>query len=374
MMHPLAWAVTALTFAFSLFALIDQTVLRRELSAQVFQIDSNGTAFLNQGVQKVILSPTRPSPAALSQMPAGSTFIGSSLRFGTGHRMDQDARGNLVLSVVVDGVQRRVATFSQAGAVGFGEIPLTLEQEATNQMYLTGSADSAVRDGWQTTGSMDIVHPDGTAMGKMCNVYKTDDPSVRGIQIYSDRAKNAITYTTMGQVFIGDVSSEFSQNNEKASVLVEGSVVVEDNSRQVNFKCLQIKSMPPPEERTLSISMMNSEASLSRWYNGNANDFFNTAYFDLNVCYSVNDIPVLHPFLTSTSGSVKATSTTCIAGMEEARLQYYTGTSCQNDGVDVSILLDTPLLLEGNLHVSARCWTPGSGGNISTITDIYSLD
>ena len=93
MTHPLAWALTAITLAFSLYALIDQTVLRRELSAQVFRIDGNGTAYLNEGVRKVILSPTRPNAATLAQLPIGSTYVGASLRFATGHRLDQILAG-----------------------------------------------------------------------------------------------------------------------------------------------------------------------------------------------------------------------------------------------------------------------------------------
>ena len=377
MIHPVVWGLTGLTFAFSLYALIDQTVLRRELSAQVFRIDENGTAYLNDGVSRVILSPNRPSPAELSTLPMGSTYVGATLRFGTGHRMDQDARGNLVLTVMVDGVQRRVATFSSRGAVGFGEIPLTLEQEQTNRMYLTGSADSKVRDGWQSTGSMDMVHVDGTSVGKLCNVYKLDDPTVTGIQIYSEGARNSITYSTEGQVFVGDVSREFTAQNTKATVLTQGSVVVED-SIPGSFNCLQLKGINTAnyEYPLLAIYNVNTNTEFLKWSNGIQNNFFNEAYFEPDECYIIDlHAPHLRAFddVLNQYVTVKTSDSTCQNGQTLAYLSFYADSSCESS-IPVSLPLDEPKTMdEGTMQAILRCWLPSDGANVSSVRDVFTF-
>ena len=62
----LVWILTGLTFAFALFAVVDQASLRRSLGVRVFDVDGNGTARLSDGVQRVILGPEAPEDGIYS--------------------------------------------------------------------------------------------------------------------------------------------------------------------------------------------------------------------------------------------------------------------------------------------------------------------
>lgn len=67
----LAWALTGLTFCFSLFAVIDQSALRRSFGTRVFNVDANGVATLASQRQRIILGPDKPVDGVYS-IPEGT--------------------------------------------------------------------------------------------------------------------------------------------------------------------------------------------------------------------------------------------------------------------------------------------------------------
>ena len=199
------WSVILVLFVLSLYLLIAQTRMSRDLSAQLLKT-VDGVATTATNVKRVVLAPNKPSDAVLNSLPNGAVYIGATLRFATGHLMEQDPYDNLVLSSVSGGVKTRMATFSPHGAVGFGEMPLTDQQSTGTGLFLTGSPVDTVRDGWQSTGSTKITDSEGNVVGTMADVYHLDDPASTGIQIYNEGAKPAITFTKDGRVVIGTVA------------------------------------------------------------------------------------------------------------------------------------------------------------------------
>ena len=224
------------------------------------------------------------------------------------------------------------------------------------------------------------MQPNGVSIGSLANVYKIDNPDVKGVQIYSKNARSTITYAESGQVYVGDVSNAFSKENTNAQVLASGTVVVEDNRREINFRCLQIKSnVPDTVKPLLSIGLLDSDTGFVKFDNGIEDNFLNTAFFPLDVCLKISDIPPLQAFADIADQSsemyIKAEEdVVCRADRTTAVLKLYTTEACDNtNSQNVEINLGTAFSFQGQF-VIARCWRPSENPIFQYINETYKFD
>lgn len=365
MAHAGVWLLTGSTFLLSFYALVDQGALRRDLSAQVFRV-VDGVATVAPNVQRVILAPKKPSDAIINALPAGSVYVGAKLQFATGHVLEEDTRGNLVLLSVTDGVETRMATFSPHGAVGFGQMPLSPRQETQRNLFLTGSPSDTVRDGWQSNGTTFVTDGGGRTVGSISNVYFLGDPSRTGLQMFSDDARQAVTFTSSGQVLIGHVSQAMMSNNKQASLLVGGDVVVDASARTINYKCMDIETFAPggSQRPLLGVSLLTGQ-EFSRFENGIEARFQNPAYFQINKCYLAANLPFLRAvpdYTHQSSVYVKTLATTCVDGQTKVQLNMYATAECNSENgggheIDLNRAYEMP---DSAVYYVFRCWLPSA--------------
>lgn len=373
MAHAGVWFLTGSTFLLALYALIDQSALRRDLSAQVFRV-RDGTATVASNVKRVILAPEKPNEEVLSALPPGTIYIGAKLQFATGHILDQDPRGNLVLSSVQDGIPTRLATFSPHGAVGFGQLPLSTFQETTRNLYLTGSPSDTVRDGWQSNGTTMITDGNGNTVGTLSNVFDLSNPSRTGVQVFSKGANQAITFAQNGQVSIGTIDHSLYDSNKKASLLVGGDVVVDASARTINYKCQNIQTFAPGQHVPhLSVSTHTANEFI-RYENGVEDYFQNTAYFNLSQCYPMEELPFLTLYNTDLpqNSYIKTNELTCQNEKSTATVFTYLNSDCSGSVSSVDISLNTVYSSQKTTRkITFRCWLPSDKFKLKDVKDMH---
>jgi hypothetical protein len=362
MAHAGVWILTSVTFILAIYALIDQSALRRDLSAQVFRV-VDGTATVASTVDKVILSPEKPSDEEINALPKGAVYIGAKLRFSTGHVMDRDPRGNLILSSVKDGVETRMATFSPHGAVGFGQVPLTPTQEKSRNLFLTGTPSDVTRDGWMSSGTTAITDANGNTVGSLSNVVLLEDTTITGVQIYSQTAKQSITFSADGRVIVGNVRAGILNSNNQASLLVNGDTVVDTTERTINYKCMDVETFKPQSDSPHLSVQTSTTLEYIDFKNGLEERLKNVAYFNHSKCYSVSSLPFLsyNPDFENLQHSyVKSIPfQTCVDKKNFAYLYAYSDSDCTNDETQYQIELNSPREAGGSgIYHIYRCWKP----------------
>lgn len=315
----LLWAVSGVTFVVALFAVVDQASLHQEMASQVFRIDeSDQTAYLAPGIQRVVIGPELP-PGGIELVPSGSVYIGAAMRFSSGHVMERDETGNLVLyAEATPGFRTRLATFTPEGAVGLGEVPP--ETNVDGGVFVTGRAVSSARDGWMMHSEANVTDAQGRVYATMGTVQGLEDPSERGVQFRT--GDGTLTFSN-GKVFIGYVSNEFKRGQgADAKVMVGGDVLVQSELQTLQ---LPIVSIERPDcftgnylmPRVFTYSGIEPIPNHLNPLQGNETDWTVT-YFEKGKTYSGEIIQQY--FSTNDTAPVTVNCTS------ETQIQYGTGT------------------------------------------------
>jgi hypothetical protein len=266
----LLWGLSTVTFIVALFAVIDQSTLHQELASQVFRFDGNGTASLAPGIRRVVIGPELP-PNGIESVPTGSVYIGSAIRFSSGHSMERDGSGNLVLfAEATPGFRTRLATFTPKGAVSLGEI--APPDDADGNVFVVGRAIASARDGWMMHAISNVTDHLGRVFATMGPVQGIEDPTESGIQFRT--GDSTLTFSN-GRVYVGFVSDSMKKASPNAKVLVGGDVVVESELTQLK---LPVTSIDPPDCPEYGYVRVQNFTNSATYQNGNASDL-STTYF-----------------------------------------------------------------------------------------------
>lgn len=234
----LLWAVSGVTFVVALFAVVDQASLHQEMASQVFRIDeTDQTAYLAPGIQRVVIGSELP-PGGIELIPSGSVYISAAMRFSSGHVMERDETGNLVLyAEATPGFRTRLATFTPEGAVGLGEVPP--ETNVDGGVFVTGRAASSARDGWMMHSEANVTDAQGRVYATMGTVQNLEDPSETGVQFRT--GDGTLTFSE-GKVYIGYVSQAFKTGQGADSkVMVGGDVLVQSELQTLQLPVVSIE-------------------------------------------------------------------------------------------------------------------------------------
>ena len=234
----LLWAVSGVTFVVALFAVVDQASLHQEMASQVFRIDeSDQTAYLAPGIQRVVIGSELP-PGGIELIPSGSVYISAAMRFSSGHVMERDETGNLVLyAEATPGFRTRLATFTPEGAVGLGEVPP--ETNVDGGVFVTGRATASARDGWMMHSEANVTDTQGRVYATMGTVQNLEDPSETGVQFRT--GDGTLTFSD-GKVYIGYVSNTFkTTQGPNAKVMVGGDVLVQSELQTLQLPIVSIE-------------------------------------------------------------------------------------------------------------------------------------
>jgi hypothetical protein len=234
----LLWAVSGVTFVVALFAVVDQASLHQEMASQVFRIDeTDQTAYLAPGIQRVVIGSELP-PGGIELIPSGSVYISAAMRFSSGHVMERDETGNLVLyAEATPGFRTRLATFTPEGAVGLGEVPP--ETNVDGGVFVTGRAASSARDGWMMHSEANVTDTQGRVYATMGTVQNLEDPSETGVQFRT--GDGTLTFSD-GKVYIGYVSNTFkTRQGASSKVMVGGDVLVQSELQTLQLPIVSIE-------------------------------------------------------------------------------------------------------------------------------------
>lgn len=320
----LLWAVSGVTFVVALFAVVDQASLHQEMASQVFRIDeTDQTAYLAPGIQRVVIGSELP-PGGIELIPSGSVYISAAMRFSSGHVMERDEAGNLVLyAEATPGFRTRLATFTPEGAVGLGEVPP--ETNVDGGVFVTGRAASSARDGWMMHSEANVTDAQGRVYATMGTVQNLEDPSETGVQFRT--GDGTLTFSE-GKVYIGYVSQAFrSAQNGSSKVMVGGDVLVQSELQTLQLpivsiegpKCLTGNYLMP-----LVFTYTGTESSQSLTpLQGNETDWTVT-YFERGKHYAPGTIYQYFGISVNGTGTVSCDSTGQITSTSSTQLQFST--------------------------------------------------
>jgi archaellum component FlaG (FlaF/FlaG flagellin family) len=341
--NTLLWAVSGITFALALVAVIDQSSLNQELASSVFRFDGNGTATLAPGVRRVIIGD--PPAGGIQSVPRGSVYIGAAMLFSSGHSMERDTSGNLVLyAETVPGFRTRLATFTPQGAVALGEVPPG--GNVDGGVFVTGRAVAKARDGWMMSAESNVTDLDGRVFATMGVVQNIEDPRETGIQFQT--GDGTLTFAD-GRLYVGHVSKSLKASSSSAKVLVGGDVVIESELQALS---LPVTSIDPydcstaPSNRIARVIIMPVGQSL---FNGNEADTL-TVYFEYGQPYTA--AVLAHAFQTYASSF--ADDSTYTVACTETDIQI-------SDTSTTDIITITPLgrFVHNNDNAyTYTCWCP----------------
>ena len=326
----LLWAVSGVTFVVALFAVVDQASLHQEMASQVFRIDeTDQTAYLAPGIQRVVIGSELP-PGGIELIPSGSVYISAAMRFSSGHVMERDEVGNLVLyAEATPGFRTRLATFTPEGAVGLGEVPP--ETNVDGGVFVTGRAASSARDGWMMHSEANVTDAQGRVYATMGTVQNLEDPSETGVQFRT--GDGTLTFSE-GKVYIGYVSNDFKTGQGASSkVMVGGDVLVQSELQTLQLpivsierpKCLTESYLMP---RVFTYTGTEPSQSLTP-LQGNETDWTVT-YFEKNEEYASDTINQYFGKNVNGSRTVSCTSENEIAISDGNQVSFqqlqYSGT------------------------------------------------
>ena len=305
--NVLLWSLSGVTFVIALFAVVDQASLHQEMASQVFRFDDNGSATLADGIRRVIIGPELPD-GGVETIPTGSVFIGATMRFSSGHSMERDQEGNLVLyAEPTPGFRTRLATFTPEGAVALGEVPP--QDNVEGGVYVTGRAVTSARDGWMMRAEANVTDTRGRVYATMGMVQSIENPTQTGVQFRT--GDGSLTFSD-GRVFVGYVSDAFRQNQGEAKVLVGGDVMVES---QIQALQLPVVSIDPTDCHVNAYLMprvirYTGTGSMPQWGNGDETNFTMT-YFEKDATYTQDVITNIFGTPPTSTSPVYPVEVTC---------------------------------------------------------------